>query len=484
MLKPAQFKRFLILIVVTSFFNLFYVQASNGALFLFGNDALLNESILAQVDEKYTDSILDLRNVIKKYIDSSNAELAVYHSENYIRETGDFSIINDHFFHNVSETDIYLNFKKRYQLEFDFITLFYFFTGFLGLFIFLLLNLKKRIQKSSAFLMSVFVLLHSLFILHLGLYLTNSHFYFPNTLLISTTFTLLYGPIIYFYFKITVSGYKLRFIDILHIIPALFLLLLILPIYRLSTHEKFVILFDGEEVVSGGLKYFVFIKIASLLIYAWFSLKLYNSYRSKENNDSRYLIWQRNILAIFALYVITFILFTATTYGYFDSPTFYHMQILAMMGLVFYVAYITYVQPEILKGEVTLVDPINLFKYKTSSLTESYSLELKDTLVELMTNDRVYRENDISLQGLSEKLGTSRHNTSQVINEHFNSNFFELINKYRIEDAAEILKNNNENLTIIEVAYKVGFNNKVTFNKSFKKYLLQTPSQYIRSFRK
>ena len=180
-----------------------------------------------------------------------------------------------------------------------------------------------------------------------------------------------------------------------------------------------------------------------MLIYAWFSLKLYNSYRSKENNDSQYLIWQRNILAIFALYVITFILFTATTYGYFDSPTFYHMQILAMVGLVFYVAYITYVQPEILKGEVTLVDPINLFKYKTSSLTESYSLELKDALVELMTNERVYRENDISLQGLSEKLGTSRHNTSQVINEHFNSNFFELINKYRIEISVVAQANNN-----------------------------------------
>ena len=479
-----QYKRFLFLLIVILFLGKPYIQANNGELFLFGNDTFLAENILSQVEGKYADSIIDLRNTIKKYIDSSNSEQAVYHSENYIRATGDFSIINDHFFHNVSQTDIYLNFKKRYQLEFDFLALFYFFTGFLGLFIFLLLNLKKKIQKSSTFLMSVFVLLHSLFILHLGLYLTNSHYYFPHTLLISTTFTLLYGPIIYFYFKITVTSYKLKFIDILHVIPALFLLVLILPIYKLSTHDKFVILFDGEEVASRGLKYFTFIKIISLLIYTWLSLKLYNSYKSKNNNDSQYLVWQRNILAIFALYVITFILFTATTYGYFDSPTFYHMQILVMVGLVFYVAYITYVQPEILKGEVTLVDPINLFKYKTSSLTESYSLELKDALVELMTSKKVYRENDISLQGLSEKLGTSRHNTSQVINEHFNSNFFELINKYRIEDAAKILQNNTENLTIIEVAYKVGFNNKVTFNKSFKKYLSQTPSEYIITTRK
>ena len=151
---------------------------------------------------------------------------------------------------------------------------------------------------------------------------------------------------------------------------------------------------------------------------------------------------------------------------------------------VFYVAYITYAQPEIFKGVVKLVDPVKLFKYKTSGLTTSYSLELKESLITLLTKDKVHRENSISLQMLSEKLGTTRHNTSQVINEHFNLNFFELINKYRIEDALEILNDNNQNhITIIEVAYKVGFNNKVTFNKFFKKHLLQTPSEYIKSLK-
>ena len=39
------------------------------------------------------------------------------------------------------------------------------------------------------------------------------------------------------------------------------------------------------------------------------------------------------------------------------------------------------------------------------------------------------------------------------------------------------------NLNIIEVAYEVGYNNKVTFNKAFKKHMNQTPSTYIRSLR-
>lgn len=115
-------------------------------------------------------------------------------------------------------------------------------------------------------------------------------------------------------------------------------------------------------------------------------------------------------------------------------------------------------------------------------MTPSYSLELKEELLALLDDDRIYKESGISLDLLSEKLGTSRHNTSQIINEHFNMNFYELMNKYRIDEAIQLIKNGKENkLNIIDIAYKVGFNNKVSFNKSFKKALSVTPTQYIKS---
>ena len=59
--------------------------------------------------------------------------------------------------------------------------------------------------------------------------------------------------------------------------------------------------------------------------------------------------------------------------------------------------------------------------------------------------------------------------------------FHELINKYRIEEAKKILHNDEQkNLNIIDIAYEVGYNNKVTFNKAFKKDTQLTPSQYQR----
>ena len=46
----------------------------------------------------------------------------------------------------------------------------------------------------------------------------------------------------------------------------------------------------------------------------------------------------------------------------------------------------------------------------------------------------------------------------------------------------EILKADTEReKNIIDVAYEVGFNNKVTFNKSFKKINEVTPSQYVKA---
>jgi YesN/AraC family two-component response regulator len=123
-------------------------------------------------------------------------------------------------------------------------------------------------------------------------------------------------------------------------------------------------------------------------------------------------------------------------------------------------------------------------KYLKSGLTASFSEELKEQLIELFAVNKVYRDSSLNLETLSEKLNTTRHNTSQIINEHFDMNFFELINKFRIEEAIKLLlEDKNGNLNIIDIAYEVGYNNKVTFNKAFKKSTSLTPTQFIESFK-
>ncbi len=116
-------------------------------------------------------------------------------------------------------------------------------------------------------------------------------------------------------------------------------------------------------------------------------------------------------------------------------------------------------------------------KYSTSSLSKSKESDLELNIRCLIEVEKVYKEPDISLAILSEKLNTSKEHISQVINKSYKQNFNSLINYYRIEEA-KILLEQNKFKTIIEVAYEVGFNSKSAFNTAFKKFTGITPTQY------
>jgi AraC-like DNA-binding protein len=57
---------------------------------------------------------------------------------------------------------------------------------------------------------------------------------------------------------------------------------------------------------------------------------------------------------------------------------------------------------------------------------------------------------------------------SILINQNLNQHFFDFINKYRIIEAMNILKNPaKKELTVLEILYEVGFNSKSSFNTGF-----------------
>lgn len=68
---------------------------------------------------------------------------------------------------------------------------------------------------------------------------------------------------------------------------------------------------------------------------------------------------------------------------------------------------------------------------------------------------------------------------SQTVNQCFYMNFNQFLNKYRIEEAKERLKDPKESQYVVfKIALDVGFNSKSTFNTAFKKFTGMNPSQY------
>lgn len=83
---------------------------------------------------------------------------------------------------------------------------------------------------------------------------------------------------------------------------------------------------------------------------------------------------------------------------------------------------------------------------------------------------------NLSLEALGEYLDKSVSYVSKFFKDNMGCNFLDYINKKRIAKAKELL---NGQMTIMEIAYLVGYTNDVTFRRVFRRYENKTPSEYI-----
>lgn len=405
------------------------------------------------------------------------------YAEKYIKYSGNTGFIDSGYFNQFNDTVEFSILRNKYSLHFSLLDFLYLFSAIVGFFIAIILLLKKNQDKVAKLLVCGFVLINSLFLFHLFLSLTNLKYRVPHVLYMSAFSVYLYGPLIYFYFKRVSINYKFKKIDLLHLLPTVIIFILMFPIVLLSGSEKLNVMLDvGIINKEPYLNYIVTTKFISLIIYGFLVLKVYLKHKGKiEIFSTTVQKWLRMLVVFTEVYVLSYVIYGLTLIDVIPkSAILFNFQIIMMATMVLYIGYSSYLSPNLF----SVKEKSKKVKYKKSGLTVRYSEELKDKLISLFEEEKIYRMNSVNLNYLSERLGTSRHNASQIVNEHFNLNFFELVNKYRINEALEILKNDtNKNLNIIDVAYEVGFNNKVTFNKSFKKILSLTPSQYIMTIR-
>ncbi|AEM69874.1 transcriptional regulator, AraC family [Allomuricauda ruestringensis DSM 13258] len=360
-------------------------------------------------------------------------------------------------------------------------SIFYFFVSLIGFYVTFVLLINKKIDKQARILIATFVFIHSLFILNICINQTNYVFEFPHTYLMSTWSSFLYGPLLFLYFKRVSKSTDLNKSDLWHFLPTLVLTIyLIFTVYGFSGSEKVNQMLQRlEEGLNPGdstkLFLMVALKAISLGLYAF--LVHLVLIKNKMGLSKKTRTWQKNIYLIHVSYVMVYVIYGVYIIAGVNSGVLYHAPIVLMSTMVLYVGYAANVQPHVFSGLYAYTN--RLFpKYIKSGLTDSLSQELKKNLSDLFLKDKLYRKNDINLDMVAEKLDTTRHNASQLINEHFNMSFREFVNSYRIQEAKELLEKENE-LNIIDIAYEVGYNNKVSFNKAFKKDTRLTPSEYL-----
>ncbi len=112
--------------------------------------------------------------------------------------------------------------------------------------------------------------------------------------------------------------------------------------------------------------------------------------------------------------------------------------------------------------------------------TEIKNPDVVEKIQSSMTNLELYKKDSLTIGKLAEEMGIQEYKIRRVINQEMGyRNFIDFINSYRITLACEMLKDRNKkDLTILEIAYHIGFNSIGPFNRAFKRATGLTPTEF------
>jgi AraC-like DNA-binding protein len=154
----------------------------------------------------------------------------------------------------------------------------------------------------------------------------------------------------------------------------------------------------------------------------------------------------------------------------------------------FYLAYFSVRQQEIYpyrpKDVTEIREIINEVSnpVQTKRLSDEELAVAKRKLIQVMELEKIYLDPNLGLPQLATKVNLSTHDLSYLLNEGFGENFFQFINRHRIEEAKFLLRSDrHKHLNILGIAYESGFRSKSTFNATFKKITGVSPSDFMRS---
>jgi len=356
---------------------------------------------------------------------------------------------------------------------------------------FIILTMKKN--KMSNVYLVFFILAPSLMFFSMFLHKNGYIDFLRYFSLISIPSVSLAGVFMFLYTKRLINT-ESRFVlkDLYHFLIFVILLSVFLIIRDLVAP------FERGRVVL----YVITIGLANSLFYLIYSslkLKLYlkqlEDYYS--DTDKMNMSWLKliTVLSLVVMVILSGIhlegFFRVIPMGIHVSLT--SISILGFMGIILITAYHVVNMPKIFRINIIMDQdeserPENSAvkeKYARQSLSDENQRDILEKLKIIMGDKKPYLKDNISIKDLSCELDIPSHHLSIVINNKLGKNFYNFINGYRVEDAKNILQDPlSAEVSIISIAYKVGFNSKSTFNTVFKKTTGLTPTQFREESRK
>ena len=193
------------------------------------------------------------------------------------------------------------------------------------------------------------------------------------------------------------------------------------------------------------------------------------------------LVWLQSFLIILLVILLVWL-----NLVFFDIQLLKDMTPILYLCSIFFLAYFSLKQREVfefnMKDRDSLSEMIDVKKpVKQKRLDDKQLAILNEKLVHLMISEKLFLDNELSLPALSTKLGASANDTSYLINEVYAENFYNFINRHRIDEAKRLLLTDEyQKLNILGIAYQSGFNSKTAFHTAFKKHTQVSPTEFVK----
>ena len=334
---------------------------------------------------------------------------------------------------------------------------------------------KAQANRLLAFLLFLF----SVTLVEYVLYWTRYLYDYPHFANVSMQFPFLYGPILWIYLRTIYEGKPLKWKDWWLFVPFLLASIVFVETFFADAATK-------QAVILGTMRFQLPIwpvkiefwgRLGWLLAFAIWNI-VYVLRQPRVGDTARWARWLTSFFLVFVLAYISY--FVLIQFPFFDTTWDYHISAV-MTAMIYLIAYSGYAQPAVFEG-FQWNEPALPAKYRNSGLTPEASRSLLQNLQLLMREEVLYHDAEINLDKLAARLNASKHHVSQVINEQLGASFFEYVNQLRVEEAKSLLaETKRSDFHIIEIAYLVGFNNKVSFNAAFKKATGMTPTEFRRN---
>ncbi len=352
------------------------------------------------------------------------------------------------------------------------------------LMIFAIYAIRNKNRKANAYLTFQLILIGIALIGRASIYQSDIFNWQPKVLLLPDIILFTYAPSFYIYIhhllKIPLKWGKYWY---LHFIPAIVHVILYIPYLTMANQTLIYRIIDMDlfpVFAASGTVALIYNTIYWFMAYRTVRK---GAREEKQNKDyQKYIgflkivLWiMLGYLGIWAFATLMYVVgewFNIYTTDVMDTAL--DLLWLLFSVIVFYLGYHAIRQPELLRLKVEEK------KYKDSLLSDEEFDKVKSTLERLMSVDRVYLNPDLTLPELSNKIPTSVHTLSRVINEGFDQTFSQFINENRVKEFISRMENGEKPESYLSLAFAVGFNSKATFNRSFKKYTGTTPRLYFK----